>query len=403
MNARIEWLRLGRLRAHGLLALILGVAAIVALAWVHPFRAGVADEGNTKAAQAAKPADAVKQPVILLTGFEPFGPGRPPNPSWEAVKTLDGQEWRGYRLVGKELSVVWGAPLEQLQALVAEYEPVAVFSFGQGGPGFTIESRAVNSRGGGYDNNSQPPPRPTIVADGPGEFQSTIEADRMARALAGKGYPIRVSNNAGRYLCEECLYSLEYLKAAKQVKGTVQFSHVPPLGMNLHGQPVTVAYVRDYVKDVLEAWYTLSQERPAAGPATETGNAEDSAARQREVKQFVEGYFRSWSNQDMKAYSDCFLPAACVQLMDDQGHVTSYLRDGFVATQRDHLRRANPKPVEVPETIEIRFEAKLARAVVYWKLTAGSSTVFGYDHFTLAKQRQGWKIANLIFYSTTPD
>ena len=24
-----------------------------------------------------------RQPVILLTGFEPFGPARPPNPSWE--------------------------------------------------------------------------------------------------------------------------------------------------------------------------------------------------------------------------------------------------------------------------------------------------------------------------------
>src|ERR1051325_1201190 len=47
------------------------------------------------------------RPVILLTGFEPFGKDRPANPSWEGIKELDGQTWNGYRLVCKQLPVIW--------------------------------------------------------------------------------------------------------------------------------------------------------------------------------------------------------------------------------------------------------------------------------------------------------
>jgi hypothetical protein len=55
----------------------------------------------------------------------------------------------------------------------------------------------------------------------------------------------------------------------------------------------------------------------------------------------------------------------------------------------------------VPESIDIRFEAKLARVVVYWKLTIGSTReVFGYDHFTLSKRNGKWGIVNLVFYET---
>jgi hypothetical protein len=106
---------------------------------------------------------AAKRPVILLTGFEPFGKGRPPNSSWEGIKQLDGTEWNGYQLVSKQIPVVWGAPLDHLQRLIFQYEPVAIFSFGQGGKGaFALEGRASNVRNGKTDNRGQTPRTPTI-------------------------------------------------------------------------------------------------------------------------------------------------------------------------------------------------------------------------------------------------
>ena len=50
--------------------------------------------------------------------------------------------------------------------------------------------------------------------------------------------------------------------------------------------------------------------------------------------------------------------------------------------------------------MDIRFESKLARVVVYWKLTAGPKTEYGYDHFTLMKHEGRWRIVNLVFYVT---
>ena len=47
-------------------------------------------------------------PVILLTGFEPFGREKPPNPSWEGIKALDGRRWKDYRLCLQMLAGVVG-------------------------------------------------------------------------------------------------------------------------------------------------------------------------------------------------------------------------------------------------------------------------------------------------------
>jgi pyroglutamyl-peptidase len=150
---------------------------------------------------------------ILLTGFEPFGGLKRPNPSWEGIKSLDGQEWNGYRLVCKELPVVWGEVLPKLEGWNAEYQPAAILSLGQGGTaGFTIESVALAKRGQIPDNQRQLPPVDRLAGDGPAKFEATAACDEMAKQLEAKGYSVKVSTSAGQYLCEEALYSLEYMK-----------------------------------------------------------------------------------------------------------------------------------------------------------------------------------------------
>src|SRR5688500_18734798 len=100
-----------------------------------------------QAQEAKKPTPAVaasaELPVILLTGFEPFGPGRPANSWWEGIKSLDCKTFNGHRLVSRQLEVVWGAPLAKLEGWINELHPVAVFSFGQGGGSFAIETQAA--------------------------------------------------------------------------------------------------------------------------------------------------------------------------------------------------------------------------------------------------------------------
>jgi pyroglutamyl-peptidase len=340
------------------------------------------------------------RPVILLTGFEPFGEGRPPNPSWEAIKELDGREWRGYQLVCKQLPVVWGSPLEHLPGWVDQYHPVAIFSFGQGGPGFTIESKASVERNDYEDNRGERPRTRTIVKDGPNEFRASINCEKLVDLLSEKGYPIRVSTRAGRYLCEEALYSLEYMKSTKHLEATVLFCHVPPLISKIRGKEATVGYVHQFVKDMLEAWYTVYHTKTPTGTAEEA-NQGAKDPRYQEIKEFISRYFRTWSEQDMKGYDECFLPDACIQFIDSQDRLHTSARAGFVANQAEYHRTAPHKSVEVPEAMDIRFEAKLARAVVSWKLTAGPRTERGYDHFTLVKHEGKWRIINLTFYATS--
>lgn len=196
-----------------------------------------------------------KKPVILLTGFEPFGASRPPNPSWEGVRQLDGQTWRGRKLVARQLPVVWGAPPEHLQAWLEELEPVAVFSFGQGG-GYALETVADNARLRAEDNAGKLPPELAILANGPKQLTATIDAKAMIEILSTRGYEVRLSREAGNYLCEECLYSLEHLKAQQKRKLTVSFCHLPPLA----GGKYEPKDAQQFVLAFLEAWHELSAD-----------------------------------------------------------------------------------------------------------------------------------------------
>jgi hypothetical protein len=133
--------------------------------------------------------------------------------------------------------------------------------------------------------------------------------------------------------------------------------------------------------------------------------AQDAApanSRKAEVEQLVDRYFRSWSAQDMERYGQCFMPQAAIQLINEDGQLITMALGPFLRSQQEAHRRSANRMVETPETIEIRFDGKLAHALVYWKLVDGARAEFGYDHFTLMQFEGKWRIVNLVFY-TTPD
>ena len=118
------------------------------------------------------------------------------------------------------------------------------------------------------------------------------------------------------------------------------------------------------------------------------------------VTELITRYFHTWSSQDLERYGQCFMPQAAVQVIDQNGKLVSMPLAPFLRSQQEAHRRATAPMVETPESIEIRFDAKLAHALVYWKLVDGARIEKGYDHFTLMRSGGQWRIANLIFYST---
>ena len=168
---------------------------------------------------------------IVVSGFEPFG-GRSENASWTIAQEIK----KAFPAVqNRQIPVLWGAPLK---AIAAEaMAPDVWIAFGEGTPQFQIEVLAHNMRGRHPDNEGLPPPTPQIVAEGPAEMKNAVDAAKLAAKLSAAGFPTSESTNAGRYLCEEMLYSL--LHAQKEnAKGfrLVLFIHVPVLD-----KPLTTA------------------------------------------------------------------------------------------------------------------------------------------------------------------
>ncbi|MFA4986139.1 MAG: hypothetical protein WC712_06110 [Candidatus Brocadiia bacterium] len=190
--------------------------------------------------------------TILMTGFEVFG-GFADNASWEAVSMAAPSLPKGWRTVKRQLRVIWGAPLAQLDEAIRTESAEYVFSFGQGNPGaFAIESRARNSRCTKADNDGAFASDVRIVPNGPDEY--SLEkglAANLAGKLKAEGWPVAVSTDAGQYLCEECLYSLLHLRATKYPALKPLFVHVPPLGSSLGGSVVTKEYLRKFVERLI--------------------------------------------------------------------------------------------------------------------------------------------------------
>ncbi len=187
----------------------------------------VAWSSSAFAEQSPQPATTAK-PVILLTGFEPFG-GDPINASWEVVKTFDGREIGGYTVKTALLPVVYDEMEKPLLNAIQAAHPSIVISFGVGSAVVQIETVARNS----YhpmkplDNKSKPPPREKIVPAAAAEIPTALPADAILKALKDAHIGAQLSKDAGGYLCNECFYRLMQADLKVSARG---FIHVPPFG-----------------------------------------------------------------------------------------------------------------------------------------------------------------------------
>lgn len=167
---------------------------------------------------------------VLLTGFEPFD-GREQNASWIAASTLTQQHFPNVELRTTLIPVCWGAPRRVLDPIVAEWQPHVIIGMGEGAAGvFRLETVANNARRERADNDGLFPGGGVIDPDGPSCRTASADCSTLCSMLAERGIPVRVSTDAGAFLCEELLYTLEGLRTTQDRLDTVLFVHVPPFG-----------------------------------------------------------------------------------------------------------------------------------------------------------------------------
>lgn len=169
------------------------------------------------------------EPVILVTGFEPFG-SHTVNPSEELAKALDGRRLGGCAIAGAVLPVHHAEASRRVSMLLAELAPLAVVHLGlaEGRARLALERVAVNVMeyripdNAGYQAEGEP-----CEADGPAAYLSTLPLAEILVALTGEGIPAYVSNSAGTFLCNQTLYRTLHEIATREHTARAGLVHLP--------------------------------------------------------------------------------------------------------------------------------------------------------------------------------
>ncbi len=186
-------------------------------------------------------------PVVLLSGFEPFG-GDDRNPSWEVAERLDGEPVRNdvgapvARVRSLRLPCVFGEAFEVLDAGIQRHTPVAVVALGLDASraDIAVERVAINLDDARIpDNRGQQPRDAPVCAGAPAAYWSSLPVKAIVAALQSAGIPASVSNSAGTFVCNHVFFALAHRLAMPGSKRIpAGFIHLPwTLPDGTHGGP----------------------------------------------------------------------------------------------------------------------------------------------------------------------
>lgn len=194
---------------------------------------------------------------ILISAFEPFG-GEESNASWEALQQTC---FTGKKTVlTLQVPTVFGLAGETLLRAVHEFRPDVVIALGQaaGRSAITPERIAFNIRDARIaDNAGNMPKDEEIVPGGPLSLRSTLPVRAMVNASLRSGIPAHISSDAGKFVCNDLMYTLLYelQKNCPETKGG--FIHVPAFLPNPHDEAMPYMSLNDIAKG-LDAMFDVA-------------------------------------------------------------------------------------------------------------------------------------------------
>ncbi len=203
---------------------------------------------------------------VLLTGFEPFDKAAV-NPSWEAVRQLDGVPLsEGEKIVARCLPCAFATAAETLLQLINELQPAMVIATGLG-PGrsdISIERVAINVNDARIpDNLGVQPIDTSVVEGGPAAYFSTLPIKGMVKAVREAGIAASVSQTAGTFVCNQVFYRLQHALVGTGVRSG--FIHVPGLPGSSEPSMVLSTTVEGLRVAALAAWQTQADVVLAGG------------------------------------------------------------------------------------------------------------------------------------------
>jgi pyroglutamyl-peptidase len=171
---------------------------------------------------------------VVLAGFGPF-PGAPVNPSGILAKALVRSRRPALAGLDRTASVFatsYAAVDHGLPKLFAE-KPDIVLVFGLAGRRreVCIETRARNAVSVLFPDASRYRPSQSVIKlGGPRALTGHAPFAQLAGAVRARHVPVRLSRDAGRYLCNYIYWRA--LEQAPEGRPLVQFVHVPAVALN---------------------------------------------------------------------------------------------------------------------------------------------------------------------------
>lgn len=164
--------------------------------------------------------------TVLLTGFTPFG-GESINPSYEAIKIMESDK---YRLIKVCIPTTFLGSIDMVIDHISQFHPDLVLMVGQAGgrQGISLERFAVNIDDSEIaDNEGVIKHEAKIVSDGPTAYKTDLSLKPIMLHLMQKGYPTKISNSAGTYVCNHIMYGIYHHINSKKIQSKALFVHVP--------------------------------------------------------------------------------------------------------------------------------------------------------------------------------
>lgn len=167
--------------------------------------------------------------TILVTGFEPFG-GETLNASWEAARRLEGWRHGEYAAVTRLLPCAYDASVKKLVLAIETLRPAALLMTGQAARrGVVCVERFAHNLddAAAPDNDGVLRRGIRISRDAPDWLKAAAPVTAIVRAIKEAGIPVRVSTNAGGFVCNHLYFgALDNLRRERRAIPAI-FLHLP--------------------------------------------------------------------------------------------------------------------------------------------------------------------------------
>jgi pyroglutamyl-peptidase len=165
----------------------------------------------------------------LLTGFEAFG-SVTSNPSARIVAWLEREGAPGHELTTRVLPVSYERSAREIEALLRDgaFDVALLLGVARRETCLRIEHRGCLRLTGHRPDVDGEVPRAVEPGDRPEAYPATVAVEAVVERLAGAGLAVRLSEDAGSYVCNHAYYAALRTIREAGLSTRCLFLHVPP-------------------------------------------------------------------------------------------------------------------------------------------------------------------------------